>query len=200
MDRTLTVSGTGAALGTPDAMKLSLAVVARAGSVSGALSGVASGVTALGEVARRYTDDDRIASVGLHVWPHHDNSGRQTGYEARHTLAVYCLDLAKAGELVTELGSLADRVLVEGVEPVIADPAPLLRLARERAWADAQAKADELCGLAGTSIGDVLTIKEGGGSHEPMDVRLVVGKAEGMPFEAGAQSVSAMLTVTWSLA
>jgi len=122
MDKTLTTRGTGQASGTPDAMRPSVAVVVRGGSVSDALAGTASGVTALGEVARRFTSDERITSTGLHVWPQHDNAGRQVGYEARHTLSVYCLDLAKAGDMVTALGDLEGRVLIEGVEPVIADP------------------------------------------------------------------------------
>ena len=199
MDKTLTTRGTGQAAGTPDAMKLSVAVVVRGGSVSDALAGTASGVAALGELARRFTSDERITSIGLHVWPQHDNSGRQVGYEARHTLSVYCLDLAKAGELVSALGDLEGRVLIEGVEPVIADPTPLSVLARERAWADAKRKADELAGLAGVSVGDVVTIAEGGVSHEPLEARMLAAKADSMSFEAGSQSVTASLTVTWSL-
>src|SRR5689334_21297255 len=106
MDRNLTTQGHGAAAGTPDAIKLSVAVVTRSPTVSGALAGTASGVAALGEVARRYTTDERISSTGLNVWPAHDNEGRQVGYEARHSLSVYCLDLDKAGELVTAVGEL----------------------------------------------------------------------------------------------
>ncbi len=199
MDKTLTTRGTGAAAGTPDAMKLSVAVVVRARSVSDALAGTASGVKAVGEVARRFTTDERIASIGLHVWPQHDNDGRQVGYEARHTLSVYCLELANAGELVTALGELEGRVLIEGVEPVIADPRPLAVVARERAWADALRKADELAGLAGVALGGVVTVTEGGVSHEPTEARLMSGKADAMSFEGGSQSVTASLTVTWSL-
>jgi uncharacterized protein len=198
MEKTLTTRGAGTAAGTPDAMKLGVAVVVRGQSVSDALAGTASGVSALGEVARRYTTDERIASVGLHVWPHHDNDGRQVGYEARHTLSVYCLDLAKAGELVTALGELEGRVLIEGVEPVIADSTPLTVKARERAWADAKAKADELAGLAGVSVEGVVTIIEGGASHEPIEARMMAAR-DSVSFEAGSQSVSASLTVTWEI-
>ena len=170
MDRTITTAGFGQASGTPDAMRISVAVVVRAATVADALAGTSSGVAALGELARRFTTDERIGSTGLNVWPYHDNEGRQVGYEARHALSIYCPDLGKAGELVTALGDLADRVLVDGIQPVIADPSPLAAVARERAWSDARAKAEELAALADVA------------------------------FEAGSQEVSASLTVTWSLA
>jgi uncharacterized protein YggE len=201
MDRTLTTRGTGTAAGTPDAMKLSVAVAVRGPSVSDALAGTASGVRALGVVARRFTTDERITSVGLHVWPHHDNDGRQVGYEARHTLSIYCLDLAKAGELVTALGELEGRVLIEGVEPVIADPTSLTVLARERAWADALAKAEDLAALAGVSVGPVVTVVEGGASHEPIEaMRTGAVTMDKTSFESGSQSVRASLAVSWEIA
>ena len=200
MDKTLTTRGAGSASGTPDAMRITLGVVARAGSVSGALSGAASGVSAVGEVAREHTTEERITSTGLQVWRSYDNNGQPVGYEARHGLTIYCLELVKAGDLVTALGELEGRVLVEGMEPVIADPAPLAVLARERAWADALGKADELAGLAGVSLGEVVTVLEGGVSHEPFEGgMLLAAKADATRFEAGSQSVSAALTVTWAL-
>lgn len=200
MKRTLTTRGSGQAAGTPDAMRINVSAVVRAASVSDALAGTASAVAALGEVAREFTTDERVTSTGLNVWPAHDNEGRQAGYEARHSLSVYCLDLVKAGRLVTALGGLEGRVLVEGVEPVIADPAPLAVVARERAWADARAKADELAALADTTVGEVLSITEGGVSHEPMGAMRMESLKADTAFEPGSQSVSASLTVTWRLA
>lgn len=199
MDRTLTTSGFGQASGAPDAMTISVGVVVRAATVADALAGTASGVTALGEVARTFTTDERITSTGLNVWPAHDNEGRQTGYEARHSLTIYVLDLGKAGELVTALGALEGRVLIEGIQPVIADPAPLAVVARERAWADARSKADELSALAGVSVGGVVTISEGGVSHQPVEARMFSAKADAMSFESGSQSVTASMTVTWAI-
>jgi uncharacterized protein len=199
MAQTLTTQGTGTASAPPDAMRIGVAVVVRSSAVAQALAGTTSGVEALGEVARRFTADEQIASTGLHVWPAYDEHGRPSGYEARHTLSVYCLGLAKAGELVTALGDLHSRVLVESVEPVIADPAPLAVTARQRAWTDARSKADELATLAGLTVTGVVSIAEGGQAQAPVEARPLAVKADAVRFEPGAQSVSATLTVTWSL-
>ncbi|HSV40229.1 MAG TPA: SIMPL domain-containing protein [Nocardioidaceae bacterium] len=199
MERTVTTRGVGQASGTPDAMKIGVAVAVRGRSVSDALAGTATGVRAVGEVARAFTTDERITSTGLNVWPAHDNDGRQSGYECRHQLSIYCVDLEKAGELVTALGDLG-RVLIEGVQPVIADPSTLAVTARQRAWDDALSKAEELARLADASLGGVLTIAEEGQSHQPFEARdMLAAKQDSTSFEAGSQVVSASLTVSWSL-
>ena len=177
-----------------------MAVVVRGTAVSEALAGAASGVQAVGELARGFTNDERIGSTGLHVWPAYDNDGRSAGYECRHTLSIFCPDLEKAGDLVSALGDLHGRVLIENVQPVIADTAPLEVVARERAWADARAKADELAALAGAEVAGVVTIVEEGAGHQPIREVMEMAKADSTRFEAGSQAVTAGLTVTWSLA
>jgi uncharacterized protein YggE len=200
MDKTLTTRGTGSASGTPDALRLYVAVVVAAKSVSDALTGTASAVTAVGEVARRHTTEDRIASRGLQVQPQYDNNGRQIGYEARHSLTVFCPGLDKGGELVTALGALQDRVRIDGFEPVLSDPSPIAVEARADAWADARRKADELAALAGGAVGEAVAIVEGEDAGRPMGRYIAQSAmADSMPIEAGSQSVSATVTVTWAL-
>jgi uncharacterized protein YggE len=199
MKRTLTTRGSGEASGTPDAMRLTVAVAVRGRAVSEALAGTASGVAAIGEVARGFTTDERITSTGLNVWPAYDNDGRASGYECRHTLSIYCPDLERSGDLVTAIGELG-RVLIEGVQPVISDPAPLAVKARERAWTDARAKAEELAALAGATLGEVVSVVEEGGSAVPYPREVAMAAKMDTRFEAGSQAVGASLTVTWALA
>lgn len=198
MEPTITTTGTGSASGVPDAMRIALAVVGQGDTVAVALATCASGVVATGETAREFTTEDRVRSTGLNVWPRHDNEGRQVGYEARHALSVSCDGLENAGRMVTALGDLGDRALVESIEPVISDPAPLAVVARERAFGDARAKADELAAYAGLAVTGVLAITEGGAASIGHP-RAAMAKADAMPFEAGSQSVVATLTVTWAV-
>jgi uncharacterized protein len=199
MDKTLTTRGTGSASGTPDALRLRVAVVVGGSSVTDALAGTASGVAGVGEIARGYTTDEHIASQGLNVWPQYDNNGRQVGYEARHSLTVTCSGLDKGGGLVMALGALQDRVRIEGFEPVLTDPSPLAVEARAAAWADARSKAEELAALAGGSVGEAVAIVEGGDVGHPVRGYVAESMADSMPIEAGSQSVSATVTVTWAL-
>lgn len=198
MDRTITTIGSGSASGVPDAMRIGLAVVGHGSTVADALAACASGVGAVSATAREHVAEDRVRSTGLNVWPRHDNEGRQAGYEARHSLTVTCDGLENAGRLVTALGDLEGRVLVDGVEPVISAPGPLAASAREQAYADARAKAEELASYAGLTVTGVLAVVEGGAA-EIGHPRMLAAEAA-MPFEAGTLSVSATLTVTWSAA
>ena len=68
------------------------------------------------EVAHRHTEERRVASTGISVWPSHDHEGREAGYEARHSYAIACPDLATAGALLGELpGEVGDALAIDGV-------------------------------------------------------------------------------------
>jgi uncharacterized protein YggE len=199
--RTLTVTGHGTARVVPDAATIRVAAAFRADGVTAALAGVSSAVAAIGEVARRYTDETRIGSQGLSVWPSHDFDGMPSGFEARHSLAIGCDDIAAAGELVSALAAEAgDRLQVESVGLDVADSSGPLATAREAAWHDARARADHLAGLAGATVGEVQSVSEGGphvvdgaAPAMAMSARAEVG------FEPGQTAVSTTVTVTFQL-
>lgn len=201
MKSTITTSGSGSVSAIPDSLLLRVSVDATKPSVSDALDAVASGVSATGEVARDYVEDTDITSTGLTVFPDYDNQGNQRGNRASHGLTLRCKDLDKAGQLIAAVGALLDRVTICGMDLAITDPAPLQVQARAAAFADARAKADELAGLAGVRITKAVRIAEGGGGVSPVGVREVAMKAmaDSMPIEAGTQSVSASLAVTWAV-
>jgi len=195
---TVTTTGSGAAAGVPDSLRLDLAVRCSGQSVSAALARTASGVAVLVEVAHRFTDRERVGSRALQVYPDHDREGRMVGYVAEHRVLVHCDSLDAGGQLVSALGDeVGDVLVVQSVRPVVADPAPLRVEARAAAVADARAVATELAGLAGRSLGEVLTVAEGGapgpgGFAEPAALRAT-------SFEPGTEDVTATVTVTWAL-
>lgn len=192
---TVTTVGTGSAAAAPDAMRVDVAVSHRARSVSDALAGCASAVERFGAVARRVAADEDIASCGFHV--HRDPSPDSVFLDvATHRLSVRC-GFDQAGDLIAALGdALGDRLSVEGIAPMVTDPAPLQRQAREEAFRGARSKADELAALAGQRVVGALRVVEGAetGSHEA-----AFAAAGGRTFfEPGASAVSATVTVTWS--
>ncbi|MFC6285583.1 SIMPL domain-containing protein [Nocardioides sp. GCM10027113] len=200
--RTLTVTGTGSASVAPDSALVRVAATHRADGVTAALAGVSSTVEAIGEVARRFTDAARIGSQGLSVWPSHDYDGMPSGFEARHSLAIGCDDLTAAGELVASLAKeTGDRIQVESVGLDVADRTEALASAREAAWADALARAEQLAGLAGASVGEVQSVSEGGGPHvvDGGEVAVAASRRADVGFEPGQTSVSATVTVTFQL-
>jgi uncharacterized protein YggE len=201
MDRTVTVTGQGKATAVPDTAVIRVAAVHRAASVAEAFAGVASAVDAIGTEARQFTEERRIASQGLQVWPAHDNQGRQSGFETRHTIEIGCPDLTAASALLEALvAAVGDRLQVEGVTLRVSEPGPLVTTAREAAYADAAERASHLAGLAGATLGPIVSVSEGGAGWSPypqaMDVAAMKAEAA---FEPGEAAITATVTASWQL-
>ncbi len=203
MKRTVSVSGYGAVRVAPDTAVVRVAAAHRAAGVAEAFAGVDSAITAMGEVARRFTDATHIGSSDLTVWPAFDNEGRAAGFEARHGLVITVADLTAAGALLTALATeVGDRLTVDGVSLEVADPGPAQALARERAFADARLRAEHLAGLGGAALGEVVSVVEGVSFNQPMggaETGVALRASKDMDFEPGERSLGAGLTVTWRL-
>ena len=194
---TVTTVGQGEAPGRPDALRLHLTVRHRADSIAEALAGCASAFEAVVAVARRFTDDG-IGSRGMRIGEWHQGPDQPDGYEASHNLEVVCPDLGRAGELIDALAEAAPRRLrVDHVEPFVTVTGDMAALARELAYADARAKADQLAALAGQRVDGALTVVEGGNAGGPSPLGAIRVAAASTTFEPGAASVTATVTVTW---
>ena len=201
--RTLTVTGHGTVSVEPDAANVRVAAVQRAASVTDAVAGVDAAVRVAGATAREFTDAAHISSSGLSVWPQHDHQGQATGFEARHSLAIRCPDLAAAGGLVSALAErVGDRLVVEGVSLVVSEPLEGEDRARAAAFEDAQRRAAHLAQLADDVLGQVQAVSEGGGSsiHAEGGGTLAYRSSLDISFEGGQQAVSTSVTVTFALA
>jgi uncharacterized protein YggE len=200
--RTVTVTGQGSAREVPDTVVVRVTASHRAAGVAEALAGADSAATEIVAVGREHTDAARIASTSLNLWPAYDNEGQQAGFEARHSLSIGCPEVAAAGTL---LGALADRVgdrlQVDGISLEVGDPRRATEQARAGAYADAVARAGHLAELAGSSLGEVQAMVEGGlpGGTVPMPgVRALAAKD--VSIEPGETTIGASLTVTFALA
>jgi len=201
MKRTLTVTGQGQSRAVPDRAVLRIGIAHRAPGVADAVAGVDSGVRLAGEVARRFTTPARIGSQGLNLWPAHDQEGRQVGFEARHQLAIACDNLDVAGKLVGALAAeVGDRLQIGGVSLEVSDPSAAQTAAREEAYADATARAEHLAGLSGATLGEVVSVVEGGGATPFMGGDIPASAKLDASFEPGESTIAAAVTVTWRLA
>lgn len=200
MDRTVTVTGSGTASAVPDTAVVRVAATHRAASVGEAFAGVASAVAAIGATARDHAEEKKIASRDLNLWPAHDNQGRQSGFEARHVVEIGCPSIEAASALLSALvDAVGDRLQVEGVTLQVSDQAGQVVAAREAAYADAVARATHLAGLAGASLGELVSVAEGAVHHAPMmavEARSMKADAGLMP---GETSLGSSVTATWLL-
>ncbi len=107
-----------------------------------------------------------------------------------------------------ELGDLLDAAVqaggnqIQGIRFEIQDPSVLLVQARDAAWEDALAKAQQLADLAGAELGPALTIQEFSRTPRPYEAARAVAfdvQAAPVPIEAGEQSVQIEVQVTWQM-
>ena len=201
MTRTVTVTGQGTARVVPDSAVVNVAAVFRARSVEEAFAGVTSAVEAIFARARTFVDPKEIGSRGLNVWPAHDDAGRQSGFECRHTVKIRCASLEVAGPLLTAvIAEVGDRLEVEGVSLEAGDTSAAQQTAREEAYADAVARATHLAGLAETVLGQPVAISEGGAAQPfGREMRAFAANKADMSFEPGEHAIGAALTVTFAL-
>ena len=199
---TVTVTGTGAATVAPDTAVVRLAAVARDEGVAGAYEAMSAHAARLVEVAARHTEERRIASAGITVWPWHDHSGTRVGYEARHSYAVGCGDLAAAGAMLAELArEVGDGLAIDSVGLEVTEDHGAGGKAREAAFQDAKERAAALARMAGAGLGAVQTIVEGDagqGAPGPMP-KMAMMRDAGGGIEPGETTVSTSVTVVWEL-
>jgi uncharacterized protein YggE len=112
--------------------------------------------------------------------------------------------VAAAGSIVqAALEEAGDTGRLSGLSFALADPSALFTMAREAAFADALAKAQQFAALAGRKLGAVVNIDDtapGGAVPLPRRMAAVPLAAAEFDVEGGQQEVSAQVVVRWSWA
>ena len=199
------MTGSGKSTATPDVVRLALGVTCDGDDVSSALRLVGERVQAIGAAAR--SQDVRaadISSTGAGVHPRYDRDGqRVVGYQAFHRLGVMVRDVDRVGAVVDAVAGVAGNSLsVDSIQLDLSDVSALQDEARSAAFLDARAKAGQYAALSDAVLGEVLSVIEGavaGGGPRPMMAMAMAARDSAMPVEAGEQTVTATVTVTWAL-
>ncbi|MGD9866243.1 MAG: SIMPL domain-containing protein [Pseudodonghicola sp.] len=206
--RQISVTGEGVVEAAPDMATITLGVTHEAAEAQQAMRATSE---AVGKMLERLAGMG-IASRDLQtrelslspVWSEikDDSEGRQqiTGFVASNTVLVRVRDL-------NALGGILDAVIAEGgndfsgLRFAVQEPAPLQDAARKAAVADAMARAKLLAEAAGVTLGPVLTMQDqGGGMPMPMaEMSMRMGAAK-MPVAAGEISVTANVSMVFSIA
>ena len=198
----LEVSGRGRASAVPDVVRIHTGVRCDADDVSTALEDASTRSAALAQAARDHgVADADLRTTGTGVHPRHDREGTTLlGYTAYRQLAVTVRDPAMVGSLVEAFAGVAGNALtIDHIGLDLADPEPLLASARDAAFADAKAKAEQYAALAGRELGKVERVRdvvEGGA--QPRFARMAAGAADSS-VELGENTVTATVAVRWEL-
>ncbi|NJP05807.1 MAG: SIMPL domain-containing protein [Chloroflexaceae bacterium] len=198
--RQVTVIGQGEVTAIPDTAYIWIGVETTDASAQVALEQnsiqTATIIGRLQELGIAATD---IQTQNFSVYPNYDQNGQQiVGYTVQNTVGVTIRNLAQAGVLVDQVVALgANRV--SGISFGVDNPAPLLDEARALAMADARRKAEQLAGLAGAQLGQVLVITENIGAPPPIVRGVPEASDAAVPIEPGEQQFTVQLQVTFEL-
>ena len=150
-------------------------------------------------------DSRSVRTHDLTLGPRTDyKDGRQEviGYSAGQRIVVVLQSLQGIERLLTDVATRAgEGVRIDGVMLSARDAGPAAELAREQAFADARAKADQFAALAGRTLGRVVGIQEDTqhGAPRMRGAALALSaSASPMPVATGDTSVSVSVTVTWA--
>lgn len=202
--RSVTVTGSGTASVSPDVVRLDLRIGHEAPVVAAALSGAAAQLTIVGTVLREHgVAETDIRTVDTNVHQRFDNTGSPIGFTAEQRLGVVVRDLDLVGTILEAAASgVGNALLVDGVRLDVADRSEGLRRARDAAFADARAKAEQYAALSGCELGPVLEVAESGAMPVAMPRMAAMAAhdtAGAMPLEGGDLELYASVTVRWML-
>jgi uncharacterized protein YggE len=205
--RTLTVTGTGTAEAPPDLLTISVGVECRRASVGSAYADAGAASAAVAGVLRQHgVSDADIRTSGLNIRPElvwREGEGQHVaGYVASSVLTVRVrLMTAASAVIAAAVGAGGDDVRLNGLELGFADESAVLARAREAAWQDALAAAEQYASLASARLGAVVSIAEHPLSSGPVPVARLerAVAADALSVEAGHASLGASVTVAWEL-
>lgn len=207
--QSITVTGHGSAAATPDRFTITIGIEAAHAAVRDAYAQAGTAMGAVHEVLKsRGVDPNTISSSSLDVRA--DTRWQEgvgtivTGYTVSSTLSVtlkYGADAENIIAAVVDTGN--NTIRLNGMTPVVSDPAPAQEAARSAAWADALAAAEHYARLTGRALGNVRELAEvpaGQGGPRPMMARAAMAMdSAAMPIAPGQSEVNISVHVTWDL-
>ena len=200
------VGGQGVVSAPPDVAVLTLGASARAATVSDASAQVADAMNRLlGSIKDNGVQEKDIQTVQFSVHEERDYRNGQSilvGFRATHTVRAKVREVAKAGRIIDDaVRATGDLLQLQGIAFAIDDPTALRGQAREKAMAEARAKAEQLARLAGVTLGRPLSISEGTALPPPipLPLRAAPENAGGQPIASGEMEVAVNVQVLYAI-
>ncbi len=205
----VSVAGEGKVQGKPDVAMLSLGVSVLANDVASARDRAANELDAMiNSMKANGVADKDIQTQQLNISPEYDyTNGRQLlkGFRVSNTVSAKVRDINKTGKVVDDaVAAGGNDVQIQGISFTIDKPDDLQSQAREQAIADARSKAETLAKASGVSLGDAISITEGGGV-QPLPAspalldRAASGAAAETPIQPGELDVTVTVNVVWAI-
>jgi uncharacterized protein YggE len=204
------VTGDGKVTAVPDVAVLSLGVAAQASTVAQAQGQAAASMNAVvnalktGGVAEK---DIKTQVFNIQQLTRYDDKTQQPvviGYSVTNTVTVKVRTVTTTGAIidaVTKAGG--DNTRINSISFTIDDPTPFESEARQKAMADARAKAKQLADLAGVKLGEPTYINESGGftPYQTTRINAVPAASESAPtpISPGETEITLTVQITYAI-
>ena len=208
MSNTIAVSGIGEVTGTPDTLIVDLGVQVLRPTVNEATGESARLAQAVIDALKAEGVAERdIQTTNYSIWPEYDyrnDSQTLRGYRVSNTVSAKIRDLDKAGDVIdAAVAAGGNDAVVSNIRFDLEADGALITAAREAAWNDAKAKAEQLAALAEVRLGKAVSISETSSSAPP-PIAYATARAEeagdfATPIQPGESSVSVVVTVQFAI-
>lgn len=206
----VTVEGLGRVTGTPDVLRATLGVSVTRDTVQEALDTANAAAEAVVAALRDAgVAEDDIQTRQFSVNPQYDypptGDPVLRGYIVDNLVEAQLRDVDAIGQtLSAAVDAGGDDARVQQIAFHLEDNDALLGQARDQAFADARAKAEQYAGLAGRDLGALQSVSETlSAQPQPQPFDTVDGDAARaaapVPIAPGSQEVSVSVTAVWSL-
>jgi uncharacterized protein YggE len=162
------VNGEGKVTITPDIATLSLGIEAQATTVAEAQDQAATAMEAvMASLAENGVADKDIQTQYFSIyqvtkWDDFKDEQVVIGYRVTNIVTAKIRDIEQAGPIIDAVAAAGgDYTRINNISFSVDDPTPYYEQARQKAVADARAKAEQLADLAGVNLGKPTYISEG---------------------------------------
>ena len=180
----------------PDVAVLRVGVQATAKTVAEARRQAAEAVAAIDQAAKdKGLADDDMQTISFGIQPEYRyteagpvHRNVLVGYTVSHAKSIKLRDLSAVGEIIDHVAEAGgDAVRMRGIDFDIENPEPHMAALRERAVAEARAKAVHFASLTGVAVGELLYITETSGRDAPWPrpAAMLEARAAATPISAG---------------
>ena len=203
------VNGLGKVSVMPDLGILQLGVEAQADTVVTAQSQAATAMNAViaalkangvadKDIQTRYFSINKVTR-----WDDEKSTEIVIGYRVSNTVTVKVRAMDKMGAVIDDVAEAGgDLTRINSISFTVEDPTNYEKEAREKAMADAKAKAEQLAALGGINLGKPTYISESNYSYPTpvyYESRDAAGMSKETPIVAGEMDITVNVQVTYSI-
>ena len=185
------VNGQGKIAAEPDLATLRLGIDAEAQSVAVAQADAAGAMErVMNALEDAGIDDKDIQTQSFSIrrmtrWDRDTEKEVTTGYRVSNIVAAKVRNIDETGAIIDAVAAAGgDLTRIDSINFSVEDPTDYNKTAREKAMADALAKAQQLADLAGVSLGEPTFVSESSSSPSP------VFRSGGFDMEMAAASIA----------